>query len=168
MKLPPASCGVSQILKHAELSELLAGLPLSLDIPFYRLPVRTFAHRRHIVPICPTLPTPQHPLDGWLPSKDSSGRDALENLHDPPRHHFRMSAAEEMNVIFVRPNRLHLNWKSLRNLDRCLSDSCGHLAIQQGLAIFHRKHNVVVGFPTHSAPLSSPPLLFYPSCTSGY
>jgi hypothetical protein len=59
-------------LKHAELLELLARLPLSLDVPIYRLPVRTFVHRRHIVPICPKLPTPQHPLDHALSPTDLS------------------------------------------------------------------------------------------------
>ncbi len=58
-----------------------------------------------------------------------------------------MSTAEQMNVILVRPNCLHLNWKPFRNLGRRLPDNCGHFVIQQGLAIFHRKHNVVVDLP---------------------
>ncbi len=123
------------------------GVPVPLHIPLDCLPVRSLSYRGHIVPIGPKSPAPQHPFDSWLPSKDFSGRDALENLHDPPQRHFRMSTAEQMNVILVRPNRLHLNWKSLRNLHRRLPDNCGHLVIQQGLAIFQRKHNVVVDLP---------------------
>jgi len=145
-------------LKHSELPEIFAGVPLPLHIPLHRLAVRSLPHRRYIVPICPKFPAPQHPLDGRLPSKDFSSRDALEHLYDPSRRHFRMSTAEQMDVILVRPNRLHLNGKPLRNLGRRLPDNCGHFVIQQDLAIFHRKHNVVVDLPRTMRPF---PYLFF-------
>lgn len=53
---PPSKLRGITKLKHAELSELLARLPLSLDVPSYRLPVRTFAHRRHIRTHLPKTP----------------------------------------------------------------------------------------------------------------
>lgn len=58
-------------LKHSELSEILARLPLSPHVLFHRLPVRPLAHRRHRVPVCPKFPAPQHPLDGRPPRKIS-------------------------------------------------------------------------------------------------
>lgn len=95
-------------LKHSELPEIFARVPLSLHRPLHSLPICTLPHRRHIVSIRPEFSTPQHPFDRWFPAKDFSGRAALENLYDPPRRHFRMGTPEQMNVIRVRPDRLHL------------------------------------------------------------
>src|SRR6185437_303445 len=141
-------------LKHSELSEILPRLPLSLYIPFHRLPIRTFAHRRHIVPICPKFPTPQHPFDGRLSPKDLSRRNTLEHLHNPPRSHLRMGTAEHMDMILVRANCFHLNRKPLRNLCRRFLDNPRHFLIQQRLAVFHRKHNVVMDLPCTVCPFS--------------
>ena len=77
-------------LKQSDLSEIFAGLPLPLHIPFDGLPVGSLSHRRHIVPVAPKFPTPQHPFHGRLPTKDLSRRDALEQLHNPPWRHFRL------------------------------------------------------------------------------
>ncbi len=71
-------------LKQAERSEIFAGLPLPLHIPFYGLPVCPLPRCRHIVPVGPKLPAPQHPFDGRLSPKDRSRCDALENLHIRP------------------------------------------------------------------------------------
>lgn len=126
----------------------VTGLPLPLHVPLHRLPVRSLPHCGHIVPISPKLSTPQLPFDGWLPSKDLPGRDALEHLDNPSQRHFRMGTAEEMDMILVlvRPDCFYLDWKSLRNLGRRLPDYRCHPVIQQHLAIFHRKHNVVMDF----------------------
>ena len=142
-------------LKHSELPEIVVGLPLPLHIPFDRLPVRSFPHRRHRVPVSPKFPASQYPLRGGLPSKDFPGCEALEDLHNPSRCHFRMSTAEQLDVILVRPNRFHLNRKPVRNLRRRLLDNRRHLLIQQCLAIFHRKHTMVVDLPRTGCSLSN-------------
>ncbi len=58
-----------------------------------------------------------------------------------------MGTAQQMNMILVHSDRFHLDRKSFLNLVRRLSDHCRHLVVQQGFAIFHRKHNVVVDLP---------------------
>ena len=142
-------------LKHMELPEVIAGLPLPLHIPLDCLPVRSLSYRRHIVPVGPKFSAPQHSFDGRLPSKDFPGCDALEHLHNPSRRHFRMGTAEEMDVILVRPNRFHLDRKSFRNLGRRVLDNRGHFLIQQRLAVFHRKHHMVVDLPRTVCPLAN-------------
>jgi len=134
-------------LKHAELPEIFGGGPLPLNISFDGLPIRSRPHRRHRVPIRPKLPTPQHAFHGWLPSKDFPGRETFEDLHNPSRRHLRMGTAQQMNMILVHSDRFHLDRKSFRNLGRRLPDPRCHLVIQQGFAIFHRKHNMVVDLP---------------------
>jgi len=141
-------------LKHSELSEILVGLPLSLHVSFNRLPVCSLPHRCHIVPVCPKFPAPQHPFHSGLPSKDFPSGKALEYLHNPSRGHFRMRTAEPMDVILVRPNRFHLDRKPVRNLRRRFLDNRRHRLIQQRLAIFHRKHNMVVDLPRTVGPFS--------------
>lgn len=69
-----------------------------------------------------------------------------------------MGTAEQMDVILARPNRFHLNRKSFCNLGRRLLDNRGHFRIQQRLAIFLRKHNVIVDLTRTVRPLSD--LLF--------
>ena len=142
-------------LKHVELPEIIAGLALPLYVPLDRLPVRSLSHRRHIVPIGPKFSAPQHSFDGRLPSKDFPSRDALEYLHNSSRSHFRVCTAEEMDVILVRPNRFHLDRKSFRNLCRRVLNNCGHFLIQQRLAVFHWKHNMVVDLPCTVRPLAN-------------
>jgi len=70
-----------------------------------------------------------------------------------------MRTAEQMDVILVRPNRFHLDRKPVRNLRRRLLDHRRHRLIQQRLAIFHRKHNMVVDLPRTVGSLSN---LFFP------
>ena len=55
-----------------------------------------------------------------------------------------MGTAEHMDMILVRANRFYLNRKPVRNLGRRFLDNRRHFLIQQRLAIFHRKHNVVM------------------------
>ena len=142
-------------LKHVELPEIIAGLSLPLHIPLDCLPVRSLSYRGHIVPIGPKFSTPQHSFDGRLSAKDFPGRDALKYLYNPPRRHFRMGTAEEMDVILVRPNRFHLDRKSFCNLCRRVLNNRGHFLIQQRLAVFHRKHNMVVDLPCTVRPLAN-------------
>ena len=155
-------------LKHLELPEIFPWLPLPLHIPFDGLPVRPLPHRRHIVPVGPKLPTPQHPFDRRLPSKDFPSRAALENLHHPPWSHFRMGTAEQMDMILVRPHRFHLDRKPFRNLRRRLLDDRRHRRIQQRLAVLDRKHHMVMDLPRTVCPLSdriSPLVLHTPEGT---
>jgi hypothetical protein len=134
-------------LKHSELPDILMRLPLPLHVPLDSLPVRSLPHCRHIIPIGPKFPAPQDPFDGWLPSNEFPGRDALEHLHNPSRSHFRMGTAEEMDMILVRSHRFHLDRKPLRNLCRRFLDNRCYLLIQQRFAVFHWKHNMVVDLP---------------------
>jgi len=53
-----------------------------------------------------------------------------------------MRIAEQMDVMLVRTNRYHLDWKPFRNLGSRLLDDRRHCLIQQRLAIFHEKDNV--------------------------
>ena len=64
-------------LKQSDLSEIFAGLPLPLHVPFDGLPVGPLSHRRHIVPVAPKFPAPQHPFHGRLSPKDLSRRETL-------------------------------------------------------------------------------------------
>ena len=122
-------------------------LPLPLDIPFDDLPVCPFPYRGHIVPVGPKFPAPQDPLHRGLSAKDLPRRDALEYLHNPAWSHFRMCAAEQMDVILVHPHRFHLDRKPLRDLGSRLPDNRRHRLIQQRLPVFHGKDNVVVDLP---------------------
>lgn len=67
-----------------------------------------------------------------------------------------MGTAEQMNVILVRPNRFHLDRKPFRNLCRCFLNDRGHLLIQQRLALFYRKHNMVVDLPCTVRSIANP------------
>ena len=58
-----------------------------------------------------------------------------------------MRTAEQMDMILVRPNRFHLDRKPFRNLGSRLLDDRRHRLIQQRLAIFHGKDNVVADLP---------------------
>jgi hypothetical protein len=77
MKLPAASCGVSQNLKHSELPKIFPRLPLPLHIPFNGLPVCSLPYCGHIVSVGPKLPTPQYPFHRGFSAKDLSRREAL-------------------------------------------------------------------------------------------
>jgi hypothetical protein len=155
MKLPAASCGVSQKLPHSELPEIFLRLPLPLHIPFDNLPVCPFPYRSHIVPVGPKLPTPQDPLHRRLSAKNLARRDALEDLYTPAWSHFRMRTAEQVDVILVGPNGFHLDRKPFRNLNRRLPDNRRHHLIQQRLPGFHGKHKMVVDLPRTVRSLSN-------------
>ena len=86
---PPSKLRGITELKHSELPEIVVGLPLPLHIPFDRLTVRLFPHRRHIVPVSPKFPAPQYPFHSGFPSKDFPGCKALEDLHNPSRSYDR-------------------------------------------------------------------------------
>ena len=45
-------------LKQSDLSQIFAGLPLPLHVPFDSLPVGPLSHRRDIVPIAPKFSAP--------------------------------------------------------------------------------------------------------------
>ena len=64
-------------LEQLDLSEIFAGLSLPLYVPFDGLPVSPLSHRRHIVPVAPKFPAPQHPFHGRLSPKDLSRRETL-------------------------------------------------------------------------------------------
>jgi hypothetical protein len=142
-------------LKHSELPEIFPRLPLPLHIPLDDLPVCPFPYRGHIVPVAPKLPTPQYPLHRGLSTKDLPRCEALEYLHNPAWRHFRMRTAEQMDVILVRPNRLHLDRKSFRDLGSRFLDNRRHHLIQQRFPVFHRKDNVVVDLPRTVRSLSN-------------
>jgi hypothetical protein len=72
---------------------------------------------------------------------------ALEHLHNPSCIYFRMRTAKQMDMMFVRANRYHLDRKPFRNLGSRLLDDRRHRLMQQCLALFHRKDNVVVDLP---------------------
>ena len=126
-------------LTHSELPEIFPRLPLPLHIPFDGLPVCPLPYRGHIVPIGPKLHTPQYPLHRGVSAKDLPRRDALEPLHNPSWSHFRMRTAEQMNVILVRPNRVHLNRKPFRNLGRRLLDDRRHRSSSSAFRYFTGK-----------------------------
>jgi hypothetical protein len=134
-------------LKHPELTKIFLRLPLPLHVPFDSLPVCPFPYRGHVVPIGPKLPAPQYPLHRGLSAKDLPRRDALEYLHNPAWSHFRMCTAEQMDMILVRPDRLHLDRKPFRDLCRRLLDNRRHHLIQQRFPVFHGKNNMVVDLP---------------------
>ena len=116
-------------LKHSELPEIFARLSLPLYVPLNRLPVRSLSYRRHIVPVGPKFSAPQYSFDGRFPSKDFPSCDALEHLHNPPRSHFRVGTAEQMNMILIRSNRFHCDRKPSRNLCRRFLNNRRHLLI---------------------------------------
>ena len=64
-------------LKHSELPEIGLRLPLPRHISLDGLPVGPFPYRGHIVPVAPTLPTPQYPLHSRLSAKDLARREAM-------------------------------------------------------------------------------------------
>ncbi len=66
-----------------------------------------------------------------------------------------MGTAQHMDMILVCPDRLHLNRKPVRNLRRRFLDNPRHFFIQQGPAIFHRKHNVIMDLPGTVRPFSN-------------
>ena len=142
-------------LKHSELPEIVVRLPLPLHIPFDGLPVCPFPYRGHIIPVGPKLPAPQDPLHRRLSAKDLSRRDALDYLHNPARSHFRMRTAEQMDMILVRPNRVHFDRKPFRNLSSRLLDNRRHHLIEQRSSIFHGKDNVVMDLPCTVSALSN-------------
>ena len=142
-------------LKHSELPEIVVRLPLPLHIPFDGLPVCPFPYRGHIIPVGPKLPAPQNPLHRRLSAKDLSRRDALDYLHNPARSHFRMRTAEQMDMILVRPNRVHFDRKPFRNLSSRLLDNRRHHLIEQRSSIFHGKDNVVMDLPRTVSALSN-------------
>ena len=92
-------------LKQSDLSEIFSELPLPLHVPLDGLPVGPLSHCRHIVPVAPKFPSPQHPFHSRLPPKDFSSREALEQLHNPSWRHFRMRTAEHVVVDLPRTGR---------------------------------------------------------------
>jgi hypothetical protein len=62
------------------------------------------AHRADEVPVRPELPAPQLLLNLGAGSEDFSGRDALDELHDPFRAVRRHRLHEEVHVVCVSPD----------------------------------------------------------------
>lgn len=66
-----------------------------------------------------------------------------------------MGTAEQMNMILLHSNRFHFDRKPSRNLGGRFQDNRGHFLIRQRLAVFYRKHNMVVDFPWTVRPLAN-------------
>ena len=66
-----------------------------------------------------------------------------------------MRTAEQMDMVLIRANRFPLDRKPFRDLSRRLLDDRRHRFVQQRLAVFHGKHNMVVDLPRTVGSLST-------------
>ncbi len=92
-------------LEEFQLLNIFFGIALSLDIAFHHLPIGTLANCGNVISIRPKFSSPKFALNGRSSSEDLSGRQTLEDLHNPPRRHFGTSTAQDMNVNFLRIGR---------------------------------------------------------------
>ena len=100
-----------------------------------------------IIAIRPKLASPQVLLDCGLSSEYLAAGDALEYLHNSAYGNLRMCSAQYVDMIVIHAHPLYFYFISFLDSYSYLSNYFHNIPIQQGLTIFHWKHDVIVYRP---------------------
>ena len=123
-------------------------MALVFNISLYRVPVGPFANGGDIISVSPKLTTPKFTFYTWLSAKYLTSRNALENTNNFARCHFGMSRAQQVDMISVAPNTLHLDCVSIADALCRFHYDANNFLIQKGFSVLNRKHYVIVNLPS--------------------